>query len=148
MNQRKGLENQPSQHDRFIEAARAAETDEDEAAFKAKLGVIARQKPKDAGASILEPSDKKKRGSPLVDISQELLARLIAGPIKRHVIVDEIGVPKGIRYILQRESRKLRSPYVVERRLRGQKHQVEYRLRPATIGETAGQVNEVDEFVE
>ena len=34
------------QRDRFIEAARAHECDEDEDAFKAKLAVIARQKPK------------------------------------------------------------------------------------------------------
>ena len=36
------------QAQRFTEAARAAGADEDEAAFRAKLGVIARQKPKDA----------------------------------------------------------------------------------------------------
>ena len=35
------------QRDRFIEAARELGCDEDEAAFKAKLAVIARQKPKD-----------------------------------------------------------------------------------------------------
>jgi hypothetical protein len=35
-----------SQRDRFIETARALGADEDEAAFKAKLAVIARQKPK------------------------------------------------------------------------------------------------------
>jgi hypothetical protein len=35
-----------SQRDRFIETARAIGCDEDEAAFKAKLAVIARQKPK------------------------------------------------------------------------------------------------------
>lgn len=34
------------QHARFLETARALGCDEDEAAFKAKLGVIARQKPK------------------------------------------------------------------------------------------------------
>lgn len=34
------------QRDRFIETARALSADEDEAAFKAKLAVIARQKPK------------------------------------------------------------------------------------------------------
>lgn len=36
-----------AQSDRFIEIARALGTDEDEAAFKAKLAVIARQKPKE-----------------------------------------------------------------------------------------------------
>jgi hypothetical protein len=36
-----------SQRDRFIENARALGGDEDEAAFKAKLAVIARHKPKD-----------------------------------------------------------------------------------------------------
>lgn len=36
-----------SQRDRFIETARALGADEDETAFKAKLAVIARQKPKD-----------------------------------------------------------------------------------------------------
>lgn len=34
------------QRDRFIETARALGADEDEAAFKAKLAVIAKQKPK------------------------------------------------------------------------------------------------------
>ncbi len=42
------------QRDRFAEAARSLGSDEDEAAFKAKLGVIARQKPKD------EPKAPKK----------------------------------------------------------------------------------------
>lgn len=36
----------PEQSARFIETARALGCDEDEAAFKAKLAVIARQKPK------------------------------------------------------------------------------------------------------
>ena len=36
-----------TQSQRFVEAARALSADEDEAAFKAKLRVIARQKPKD-----------------------------------------------------------------------------------------------------
>ncbi len=36
-----------SQRDRFIEAARELGMDEDEAAFKAKLALIARQKVKD-----------------------------------------------------------------------------------------------------
>ena len=36
-----------SQRDRFIETARAIGADEDEVAFKAKLAVIARQRPKD-----------------------------------------------------------------------------------------------------
>ena len=35
------------QHDRFLETARAIGADEDMEAFRAKLGVIARQKPKD-----------------------------------------------------------------------------------------------------
>ena len=37
-----------SQHDCFIEAAKRIGANEDEAAFKTKLAVIARQKPKDA----------------------------------------------------------------------------------------------------
>lgn len=35
------------QRDRFVEAARELGCDDDEAVFKAKLAVIARQKPKD-----------------------------------------------------------------------------------------------------
>ena len=38
------MSDEKSQHDRFIETARAIGADEDEAAFKAKLAVIARQK--------------------------------------------------------------------------------------------------------
>jgi hypothetical protein len=45
-----------SQRDRFIETARAIGVDEDEAAFKAKLAVIARQKPK-ASSSLLKPAE-------------------------------------------------------------------------------------------
>ena len=37
---------QLTQRDRFVETARALGCDEDEAAFKAKLAVIARQRPK------------------------------------------------------------------------------------------------------
>ena len=49
---------QASQRDRFIEAARAAGADEDMDAFRAKLGVIARQKP---AAAMSEPTfDKEK----------------------------------------------------------------------------------------
>ena len=40
-----------SQHDKFVEIARELGADEDEAAFKEKLAVIARQKPKDAPAN-------------------------------------------------------------------------------------------------
>ena len=43
----------PEQSDRFIEAARLLGADEDEAAFEAKLALIARQKPK---ADVPEPS--------------------------------------------------------------------------------------------
>ena len=39
------------QRDRFIETARQLGSDEDEAAFKAKLAVIARQKPKEEAAA-------------------------------------------------------------------------------------------------
>ena len=35
------------QRERFIEAAQQAGADDDEATFRAKLGVIARQKPKE-----------------------------------------------------------------------------------------------------
>ena len=42
----KEIEKQTSQSQRFAETARAIGADEDEAAFKAKLAVIARQKPK------------------------------------------------------------------------------------------------------
>ena len=46
-----------SQRDRFIETARQLGADEDEAAFDAKLAVIARQKPKDDGDTV--PSSNK-----------------------------------------------------------------------------------------
>lgn len=39
--------NADAQRNRFIEAARALGADEDEAAFKAKLALIAKQEPKD-----------------------------------------------------------------------------------------------------
>lgn len=42
------------QSERFIEAARELEADDDEATFKAKLAAIARQKPK--------PEDKESKG--------------------------------------------------------------------------------------
>ena len=48
---------EPSQRDRFIETARALGADEDEAAFKAKLAVIARQKVKSVPASKKDTDD-------------------------------------------------------------------------------------------
>lgn len=47
MANRKPPEDTRPQRDRFIEAARELGADDDEATFKAKLAVIARQKPKD-----------------------------------------------------------------------------------------------------
>jgi hypothetical protein len=44
------------QHTRFIETARQLGADEDEAAFRAKLARIAKQKPKDEPKA---PDDKK-----------------------------------------------------------------------------------------
>jgi hypothetical protein len=49
------MKNREAQRDRFIEAARQLGADEDEATFKAKLAVIARQKPK---ADVPEPPKK------------------------------------------------------------------------------------------
>ena len=46
--------NRETQHSRFIKTARALGCDDDEAAFKAKLAVIARQKPKEEA-----PKDKQ-----------------------------------------------------------------------------------------
>ena len=48
------------QIDRFREAARALGTDEDEAAFKAKLAVIGKQKPTKRQTILASPKDKTK----------------------------------------------------------------------------------------
>ena len=48
------------QRDRFIEAARELGADEDEAAFKAKLATIARQKPKDEPPPAKAPARTKR----------------------------------------------------------------------------------------
>ena len=50
------------QRQRFIETARALGADEDEAAFKEKLRVIARQKPKDEPPAGTRPPKGKKAG--------------------------------------------------------------------------------------
>ena len=47
-----------SQHDRFIETARALGCDEDEAAFDEKLKVIARHKPKDKPEGLPTPTKR------------------------------------------------------------------------------------------
>ncbi len=49
---------QPEQRDRFIQAARQLGADEDEAAFKAKLAQIARQKPKEDVPPAPEPLEE------------------------------------------------------------------------------------------
>ncbi len=54
-------EEKPTQRDRFIKAARHLGVDEDEAAFKAKLAVIARQKPKD-DPGMRSPTKGEKQG--------------------------------------------------------------------------------------
>ncbi|WEQ55783.1 hypothetical protein LV564_01320 [Komagataeibacter nataicola] len=50
-----------SQKDRFIEAAKKLEANENEASFKKKLGQIARQKPKDPAPSTSDQSRKGKK---------------------------------------------------------------------------------------
>lgn len=57
---KQGQHASPSQRDRFTEAARQLGADEDEAAFKAKLALIARQKPK--GEMPEPPVDPTKDG--------------------------------------------------------------------------------------
>jgi hypothetical protein len=52
---KQGQNASPSQHDRFIDAARALGCDEDPAAFDGKLKVIARHKPK------VTPPERPKR---------------------------------------------------------------------------------------
>jgi hypothetical protein len=47
------------QKERFIDAARGLDADENEAAFKAKLSVIARQKPKDRPKAPKENAARK-----------------------------------------------------------------------------------------
>ena len=47
-----------TQAQRFIEAARELGADDDEATFRAKLGVIARQKVKDDQDPVIEPKIK------------------------------------------------------------------------------------------
>ncbi len=46
---------QSTQSERFARVARELGADDDEAAFKAKLGVIARQKPKDEPKKPVKP---------------------------------------------------------------------------------------------
>jgi hypothetical protein len=50
-----------SQAERFAAAAKALGADEDEAAFRAKLAVIARQKPKDAPEPPAEATKPKRK---------------------------------------------------------------------------------------
>ncbi len=56
---RKSKSDKMLQQARFMETARALGADEDEAAFKAKLAQIARQKPK---GDVPEPPDATKDG--------------------------------------------------------------------------------------
>lgn len=51
---------QSEQHQRFVETARQLGADEDEAAFKAKLAVIARQKFRDAPGNAKGENDAEK----------------------------------------------------------------------------------------
>lgn len=55
-------EERRDQRERFEEAARALGADEDEAAFRAKLAAIARQKPKDDPKPAAPPKRPRKRG--------------------------------------------------------------------------------------
>jgi hypothetical protein len=51
-----------SQIDRFRETARELGCDEDEAAFKDKLRVIARQKPKEESGQAARPTPRQRKG--------------------------------------------------------------------------------------
>ena len=56
---RKTLAELAEQKARFIATARALGADEDEAAFKVKLGVIARQRPKEVSRTPTETEDRR-----------------------------------------------------------------------------------------
>jgi hypothetical protein len=58
---RDGPDGQKTQRERFVETARALGCDEDEAVFRDKLRVIARQKPKDEPKPT-KPLERSKAG--------------------------------------------------------------------------------------
>jgi phage FluMu gp28-like protein len=64
-----------SQHQRFIKTARALSADEDEAAFKAKLAVIARQKPNIKEKETMGTSDTDHSSDPSEGMPDEAFER-------------------------------------------------------------------------
>jgi hypothetical protein len=67
-----------SQTDRFIETARSLGSDEDEATFKAKLAVIARQKPK--------PKGETEKAKTITPIGKEL--RQLEAQLRKRLVED------------------------------------------------------------
>jgi hypothetical protein len=73
-------------------------------------------------------------------LSQELLDRLLAGRVSRREIISTLGIERGVAGMLKAEARRLQPGFVVERRKKARKLQVDFHLRPAKGAENPGRL--------
>ena len=76
----------------------------------------------------------------VADFSQDMLDRLIAGPVPRADIAASLATTASVSIILSGHARRMQPPHLVKRHIKGA--DISYRLRPAVAGEVAGQVKE------
>jgi len=77
------------------------------------------------------------------ELPEDLIGRLLTGPVRRHRIADELGVKKGVSAALKRHVGQMETPHVIERHRKGRRYEVDYRLRPADAGEEPGRIIEM-----
>lgn len=79
----------------------------------------------------------------MAEIPQELIARLLAGPVPRDDVATSLGAKGSVSVLLSAHARRMRPSHVVERYSTGAA--ISYRLRPREPGEVSGQIKEAPE---
>ena len=78
------------------------------------------------------------------ELSEQMLAQVTGGPVRRHRIAEALGIKRGVSAVLLRHARRLEPAHVLERRHhKGRRYEVEYHLRPAAPGEDPSRIREV-----
>jgi hypothetical protein len=73
-------------------------------------------------------------------IPPDLIARLLAGPVRRIEIATTLDIKTGVSRRLRQHAAGMQPPHSVERRYKGQQLKVEYHLRPSEANEGPGQL--------
>ena len=135
-------ESSTSQNQRFIETAYALGCDEDEAAFKAKLAMIARHKLTNTSKADAQVSSNDGDIPMIAEFPQNLTSELSEGWVTRQRILKVLRLEdSGVRQAVTKKA--LQEGLVAERRRKGEKFFVSYHFREPRGSEQPGTLIEV-----